>query len=202
MASSTRLLAHKHPPDQMHAALGENSFGWMAMYVSSDGNSPLTHSPTRTRTHFSGFGTSMTNSQMVIMWPNKDGSVTLSQRKASSHTQPQLDPAPQRTAQTYLGISAVSTILSSSPVPAAAAPAGRARTFFLAFGSSAGRRSPTTCRISFLPFHSKITHKPSSPLPYLQMANSSTRLSGPSPPADPPQKTTALLLPSMSTKAR
>ena len=145
----------------------------------------------------------MTNSQMVIMWPNRDGSVTLSQRKASSHTQPQLDPAPQRTAQTYLGISAVSNNLPSSPVPAAAAPAGRAGTFFLAFGSSAGRRSPTTtCRISFLPSHSKTTHKPSSPLPFLQMANSSTTLSGPSPPADPPQKTTALLLPSTSIKAR
>lgn len=60
----------------------------------------------------SGFGDSMTTSQMVIMWPNKDGSVTLSQRKASSHTQPQLDRAPQRTAQTYLAISAVSNCAS------------------------------------------------------------------------------------------
>lgn len=42
------------------------------------------------------------------MWPNKDGSVTLSQRRASSHTQPQLDRSPQRIAQTHLAISAVS----------------------------------------------------------------------------------------------
>jgi hypothetical protein len=60
----------------------------------------------------SGFGDSMTTSQMVIMWPNKDGSVTLSQRKASSHTQPQLDQAPQRTARTHLNISAVSNCAS------------------------------------------------------------------------------------------
>jgi len=60
----------------------------------------------------SGFGDSMTTSQMVIMWPNKDGSVTLSQRKASSRTQPQLDRAPQRTAQTHLAISAVSNCAS------------------------------------------------------------------------------------------
>src|SRR5258706_6576162 len=55
----------------------------------------------------------MTTSQMVIMWPNKDGSVTLSQRKASSHTQPQLDRSPQRTAQTHLAISAVSSNCAS-----------------------------------------------------------------------------------------
>ena len=64
------------------------------------------------RLRSSGFGTSMTNSQMVIMWPNKDGSVTVSQRKASSHTQPQVDRAPQRTAQTHLAISAVSSCVS------------------------------------------------------------------------------------------
>ena len=98
-------LAHKHPPDQMHAALGENSFGWMAMYawVLLFERPALKLTP-----RSSGFGDSMTTSQMVIMWPNKDGSVTLSQRTASSHTQPQLDRAPQRIAQTHLAISAVS----------------------------------------------------------------------------------------------
>lgn len=106
-----RPLAHKHPPDQMHAALGENSFGWMAMYVRvlpSRRHPALLCSALKLTLRSSGFGDSMTSSQMVIMWPNKDGSVTLSQRKASSHTQPQLDRAPQRTAQTYLAISAVS----------------------------------------------------------------------------------------------
>ena len=100
-----RPFAHSHPPDQMHAALGENSFGWMAMYVWVH----LLERPALKLTpRSSGFGDSMTTSQMVIMWPNKDGSVTLSQRKASSHTQPQVDGAPQRRAQTHLAISAVS----------------------------------------------------------------------------------------------
>ena len=69
----------------------------------------------QTHTHIcsSGFGTSMTNSQMVIMWPNKDGSVTVSQRTASSHTEPQVDPTPQRIAQTDLAVSAVSDYISN-----------------------------------------------------------------------------------------
>lgn len=82
--------------------------GWRCTFQSLLSSS---HRTSRTRTPSSGFGASMTTSQMVIMWPNKDGFVTVSQRKASSHTQPQVDPAPQRIAQPYLALSAVSNCI-------------------------------------------------------------------------------------------
>ncbi|KAF9267010.1 CBD9-like protein [Marasmius fiardii PR-910] len=45
-----------------------------------------------------GFGQSMQNSPMVIMWANKDGSVTLSQRQSSSYAPPQVVANPPRAA--------------------------------------------------------------------------------------------------------
>ncbi|KAH9926648.1 uncharacterized protein BXZ73DRAFT_102904 [Epithele typhae] len=46
-----------------------------------------------------GFGTQVANTPMVIMWSNPDGTVTLSQRTASSETvMPTLDSSPPRTA--------------------------------------------------------------------------------------------------------
>nr|XP_019012657.1 uncharacterized protein I206_02152 [Kwoniella pini CBS 10737]OCF51438.1 hypothetical protein I206_02152 [Kwoniella pini CBS 10737] len=47
-------------------AIPLNQFGWIAI----------------------GFGNSMINSPMVIVWPNSDGSITLSQRKANNHVTP------------------------------------------------------------------------------------------------------------------
>lgn len=44
---------------------------------------------------------------MVIMWPNRDGSVTLSQRTATGHSEPKVDSSPPRTANKYLQLSAV-----------------------------------------------------------------------------------------------
>jgi hypothetical protein len=41
----------------------------------------------------------MVNSEMVITWPNDDGSATLSQRKATMHAMPQVNPAPSRIAK-------------------------------------------------------------------------------------------------------
>jgi hypothetical protein len=55
---------------------GAQSVGWMAM----------------------GFGTLMTNAAMVIMWPNSDGSITLSQRRASAYALPAVDRNPPRIA--------------------------------------------------------------------------------------------------------
>ena len=46
----------------------------------------------------SGFGTRMADAQMVIVWPNSDGSATLSQRTASGETMPTLDSSPDRVA--------------------------------------------------------------------------------------------------------
>nr|XP_018262482.1 uncharacterized protein I303_05499 [Kwoniella dejecticola CBS 10117]OBR84640.1 hypothetical protein I303_05499 [Kwoniella dejecticola CBS 10117] len=45
-----------------------------------------------------GFGNSMINSPMVIAWPNSDGSITLSQRKANNHVTPAVDSNPPRKA--------------------------------------------------------------------------------------------------------
>ncbi|WVR06275.1 hypothetical protein IAU60_003305 [Kwoniella sp. DSM 27419] len=45
-----------------------------------------------------GFGTSMTNTPMVIAWPNSDGSITLSQRIASGHVMPTVVNSPDRKA--------------------------------------------------------------------------------------------------------
>jgi hypothetical protein len=41
----------------------------------------------------------MVNSEMVVTWPNDDGSATLSQRKATMHAMPQVNSAPSRTAK-------------------------------------------------------------------------------------------------------
>ncbi|WRT67692.1 uncharacterized protein IL334_004664 [Kwoniella shivajii] len=54
----------------------QSSFGWIAI----------------------GFGSTMINSPMVIVWPNSDGSITLSQRKATNHVTPTVDSNPPRKA--------------------------------------------------------------------------------------------------------
>ncbi|KAK4687769.1 hypothetical protein P7C73_g2349, partial [Tremellales sp. Uapishka_1] len=59
-----------------------DSFGWMAI----------------------GFGSTMANSPMVIVWPNSDGSFTLSQREASSEVMPKV-VTPPRVATLSSGLS-------------------------------------------------------------------------------------------------
>lgn len=76
---------------QMQAYLGESEFGWMAL----------------------GFGTTMSNADMVIMWPNRDGSVTLSQRAATGHTQPTVVQNPTRVATKYLQLSSQNADLTT-----------------------------------------------------------------------------------------
>lgn len=51
-----------------------------------------------------GFGQSMIGSPLVILWPNADGSVTLSQRQATAHAEPQIvaNPAAVATLRTDL----------------------------------------------------------------------------------------------------
>ncbi|KAK0462503.1 uncharacterized protein EV420DRAFT_1192002 [Desarmillaria tabescens] len=45
-----------------------------------------------------GFGTQMSGSPMVIMWSNSDGTITVSQRQASGHSEPQVVSNPPRVA--------------------------------------------------------------------------------------------------------
>ncbi|KAF8893580.1 CBD9-like protein [Infundibulicybe gibba] len=67
------------------SSTGKQKLGWMAM----------------------GFGQQMANSPMVILWPNSDGSITLSQRSARSEVMPTVDNNPPR-------VASVSTSLSST----------------------------------------------------------------------------------------
>jgi hypothetical protein len=53
----------------------------------------------------------MTDSAMVIMWPNRDGSVTLSQRAAAGHVQPTVVQNPPRVATKYLELSSVRRVV-------------------------------------------------------------------------------------------
>jgi Cytochrome domain of cellobiose dehydrogenase len=55
----------------------------------------------------------MTGSAMVIMWPNTDGSVTLSQRAATGHIMPTVVANPPRVATKYLQLSSVRWFTSS-----------------------------------------------------------------------------------------
>ncbi|KAH8100530.1 hypothetical protein BXZ70DRAFT_156760 [Cristinia sonorae] len=71
-------------------SLGKADLGWMAM----------------------GFGQTMANSPMVIMWPNADGSVTLSQRQASAEVMPTVVPTPPRIATKQ---PALSSLTGSNP---------------------------------------------------------------------------------------
>ncbi|KAI9061725.1 CBD9-like protein [Trametes sanguinea] len=57
-------------------SIGKADLGWMAM----------------------GFGSTMANTPMVIMWPNSDGSITLSQRMAPQEVMPTVVANPPRVA--------------------------------------------------------------------------------------------------------
>ncbi|KZP31279.1 CBD9-like protein [Athelia psychrophila] len=65
------------------SSTGSKTVGWIAM----------------------GFGSTMANSPMVIIWPNSDGSVTLSQRAAPAHVMPTVDSNPAREASLDVGLS-------------------------------------------------------------------------------------------------
>ncbi|ADV21802.1 Conserved hypothetical protein [Cryptococcus gattii WM276] len=62
------------PPQGKSIARGD--FGWIAV----------------------GFGSTMANTPMVITWPNSDGTITLSQREASSNVMPTVVSSPSRKA--------------------------------------------------------------------------------------------------------
>ncbi|WVQ96841.1 hypothetical protein IAU59_003948 [Kwoniella sp. CBS 9459] len=60
-----------------------------------------------------GFGTSMTNTPMIITWPNSDGSITLSQRQASGHIMPRVVSNPSRKASLLTSASFSNTSTTS-----------------------------------------------------------------------------------------
>ncbi|KAI0771783.1 hypothetical protein BC629DRAFT_755484 [Irpex lacteus] len=67
-------------------SLGRAKLGWIAM----------------------GFGSQMANTPMVIMWPNNDGNITLSQRQAPSEVMPTVASNPPRIATLEQSLSSVS----------------------------------------------------------------------------------------------
>ena len=58
----------------------------------------------------SGFGKFMANTPMVIVWPNPDGSITLSQRQAPGHVMPTVVANPPNVATLSPSLSTVSLI--------------------------------------------------------------------------------------------
>jgi hypothetical protein len=54
-----------------------------------------------------GFGSTMANSPMVIMWANSDSSITLSQRMATSEATPTVVANPPRVANLSSSLSSV-----------------------------------------------------------------------------------------------
>lgn len=69
----------------LNTTLQFNDLGWMAV----------------------GFGNSMVGSPMVIVWPNADGSITLSQRQATAHAEPQVVPSPPNVASLRFDLSSL-----------------------------------------------------------------------------------------------
>ncbi|KAI0340637.1 hypothetical protein BDW22DRAFT_390587 [Trametopsis cervina] len=66
-----------------------------------------------------GFGPEMAGSPLVIMWPNEDGTVYLSQRKAVGHVPPVLDSDPPRIASvsTHVDLSSPTTPILAFDIP-------------------------------------------------------------------------------------
>ncbi|KZS98628.1 hypothetical protein SISNIDRAFT_404495 [Sistotremastrum niveocremeum HHB9708] len=58
-----------------------------------------------------GFGSQMANTPMVIMWPNSDGSTTLSQRQASAEVMPTVVASPPRVATKVASLTALSSTM-------------------------------------------------------------------------------------------
>ncbi|KAI0795460.1 hypothetical protein C8Q75DRAFT_712106 [Abortiporus biennis] len=83
-----------------------------------------------------GFGATMANSPMVIMWPNSDGSITLSQRKTNAEVMPTVDSNPPRQATLQ---SSLSSLTGANPklvytIPSTGSPGQE--TIIWAFGAT------------------------------------------------------------------
>ena len=59
------------------------------------------------RTFSRGFGTQMSDAKMILMWPNLDQSVSLSQRTAPGEVEPSPDSNPPRNATLYQPLTVV-----------------------------------------------------------------------------------------------
>ncbi|KAF7978967.1 hypothetical protein HWV62_44209 [Athelia sp. TMB] len=98
------------------SSTGSSSLGWIAM----------------------GFGAQMANSPMVIVWPNADGSVTLSQRMAPAEVMPTVVASPPRLASLDVGLSsfASSNAKPSFVYTVPSVPATSSQAVIWAFGGT------------------------------------------------------------------
>jgi hypothetical protein len=101
---SSRLLMV--PLDVLQSS-GSQKLGWMAMYASSYFCGITLVQPLIISFLSRGFGKTMANSPMVIMWPNSDGSITLSQRMSSAEVMPTVVSSPPRLATLSTSLSSV-----------------------------------------------------------------------------------------------
>jgi hypothetical protein len=92
---------------------GSQTLGWMAM----------------------GFGDTMEGSPMVIMWPNSDGSITLSQRKAPQEIMPTVDSNPPRIATLAATLSTATTDSKAKFVYTISANSDTKQSIIWAFGT-------------------------------------------------------------------
>lgn len=80
-----------------------------------------------------GFGTRMAGSPMVILWPNSDGTITLSQRSSTDQSEPKVDTSPARVATVQ---TALSTFTGSAVTLSFSAPSSGQTTENLIYGLS------------------------------------------------------------------
>jgi len=87
-----------------------------------------------------GFGTQMVGAHMVVMWPNPDGKITLSQRSASGHFMPAVDPSPPSVATLSTGNSSL-TATKPVFVFTMPAPSSTTQNMLWAFGPVSSKPS-------------------------------------------------------------
>ena len=73
----------------------------------------------------------MADTPMVIMWPNTDGTVTLSQRQAPADVMPTVVPNPPRTATV---VDSLTSLTGNQPkfgysIPVSAGPTSRSKSY-------------------------------------------------------------------------
>ncbi|KAF5376527.1 hypothetical protein D9757_008300 [Collybiopsis confluens] len=102
-----RLCAAKYIRNPLHnyevfALKGDSQCGYLVCINATVENDIVTYQMTARKERMGwlalGFGHRMAGSDMIVMWRNQDGSLTISHRHAKDHTEPEVDETPLRTA--------------------------------------------------------------------------------------------------------
>ncbi|KIK59658.1 hypothetical protein GYMLUDRAFT_244883 [Collybiopsis luxurians FD-317 M1] len=96
------LISTFLPLFQVAALRGDSQCGYLVCVNATVEGDIVTYQMTARKERMGwlglGFGHRMAGSDMVVMWRNEDGSLTISQRHAKDHTEPEVDDSPLRTA--------------------------------------------------------------------------------------------------------